>query len=334
MIGSAVRVRLLEGFSDPGVDPQRWQALLGRGPTNTVFLTWHYLNAWWECFGRGRLLLLAAERDGSLSAIAPLFCDGGMVFFAGSGGSDYLDFIGDAGDAGTLAALLSAAREAAPDFAGFRFYHVPEASPTGGTLREAADSLGLLLYEEGDMVAPRLVFGSGGTSADVIASKKSLVRHENLFRREGSLEFFHSGAAEETMAWLEDFFEQHAGRWAATPYPSLFLDPVQRRFYRALTEAGSQAGWLRFARLEWDGRPIAFHFGFHYAGEYLWYKPSFDIALARRSPGEVLLRRLLLAAGEEGASVFDFGLGDEPFKRRFASAVPVVRTWGLYPKGI
>ena len=41
-------------------------------------------------------------------------------------------------------------------------------------------------------------------------------------------------------------------------------------------------------------------------------------------------RQLLLAAVEEGARTFDFGLGDEAFKARFANKVHKVRTVGLY----
>ena len=84
-------------------------------------------------------------------------------------------------------------------------------------------------------------------------------------------------------------------------------------------------------RVEWNGQPLAFHFGMNYRGSYLWYKPSFAIELARHSPGEVLLRQLLLTAIEENARVFDFGIGDEAFKYRFATEINRIRTWGLYP---
>jgi len=62
-----------------------------------------------------------------------------------------------------------------------------------------------------------------------------------------------------------------------------------------------------------------------------WYKPAFAIGLARRSPGEVLLRQLLLAAIAAGATVFDFGLSDEPFKHRLAMRIRHVHRWRLYP---
>jgi len=128
------------------------------------------------------------------------------------------------------------------------------------------------------------------------------------------------------------FFDQHVRRWQVTPHPSLFCDSANRSFYRALVSDADEVEWLRFTSIELDGRTIASHFGFSHRGSYMWYKPSFEIELARRSPGEVLLRSLLVAAVDERARVFDFGLGDEAFKHRFANRIPLVRTWGLYPE--
>ena len=72
-------------------------------------------------------------------------------------------------------------------------------------------------------------------------------------------------------------------------------------------------------------------FGFCYGGSYIYYKPTFAIEFAKRSPGNVLLRNLLLAALEEGANIFDLGLGAEAYKERFATNTQFVRNWGLYP---
>jgi CelD/BcsL family acetyltransferase involved in cellulose biosynthesis len=91
-------------------------------------------------------------------------------------------------------------------------------------------------------------------------------------------------------------------------------------------------GWLRFTRLEWNAHPIAFHFGASYAGRYLFGIPSFAIELERQSPGEVLLRQLIMAAIEEQAAIFDFGIGAEAYKFRFATDQERLVTWGIYPK--
>ena len=329
---ASLTVQAASGFDDPIVAPARWQAALERGATDTVFLTPGWQRAWWESFGRGALLLWAIERDGQLRAIAPLFADCGMVFFVGSGGSDYLDFIGDMDEAG-LEAILPALREHVDGFLGCRFYHVPDRSPTGARLAAVCARLGWACYDEGDLPAPALDLAADPERARAATEKTSLVRHERGFRRDGALEVAHLRDAESIAEQLEPFFAQHVGRWAATSSPSLFVDPAQRAFYHRLAQHGAAAGWLRMTRVACNGAPIAFHFGASYRGSYLWYKPSFAIELARRSPGEVLLRQLLLAAIDEGAHTFDFGLGDEAFKQRFATRTERVRTWGVYPPG-
>jgi CelD/BcsL family acetyltransferase involved in cellulose biosynthesis len=328
---SSVRIRPLSGVDDPALAGAAWTALLGHGATDTVFLTREWQQAWWESFGRGERLLLGAWSGDRLMALAPLFAEAGMVFFIASGGSDYLDFIGDLATEGALEGLLEVARERTPGFLGFRFYHVPDSSSTGALLNRAARGLGLRCCDEGSLPAPVLELDRHPEAAQSACRKKSLMRHERDLRARGELRIEHLRDGEAIRPHLPDFFQQHVGRWSATPWPSLFQDPLHCRFYERLTELAGRAGWLRFTRLVWNGRPIAYHYGFCYGGSFLWYKPSFAIELARRSPGEVLLRHLLLEAIAEGAHTFDFGLGDEPFKRRFATRVRTVRTWGLYP---
>jgi CelD/BcsL family acetyltransferase involved in cellulose biosynthesis len=326
-----MRIRLLSGFDDPLLTPERWAALLRRGDTNVVFLTWHWQSAWWSTFGRGQLLLIAVEREGEIRALAPFFADAGMIFFVGSGGSDYLDFIGDVSEPRVLDQLLTTARESVEEFLGFRFYLVPDSSRTGPLLEAAAGRLGYTFFDEGELMAPAYAAASDPSGAWSISEKKSLLRHEKFFRRDGPLEVIHLEEGQDIRQHLPEFFEQHVARWQSTSSPSLFLDDDKRTFYERLTEVAGSAGWLRFTRINWHNKPVAFHFGSCYAGRYLWYKPSFDIELAQRSPGEVLLRQLLLAARDEGVDLFDFGIGDEGFKRRFANKSTMVRTYGLYP---
>ena len=330
MNSTTIVTRLLVGFNDPSFGQAQWDRLSATGPSDVVFLTWHWQSAWWKSFGRGQLLLIAAEREGEVAALAPLFSEAGMIYFVGSGGSDYLDFIGDIGEPDVLDALLVAARGAVPNFIGFVFYHVPQNSTTRLLLEQAAVRLGLRIFDEGGLPAPTLELTAQPVAAREATAKKSLVRHERFFARDGSFKVSHLTRSEEILPLLDEFFAQHRERWAATPYPSLFCNAAQQQFYRELTLIAADAGWLRFTRLEWQGRSIAYHFGFCYRGSYMWYKPTFAIDLARHSPGEALLRQLLLAAITENAHEFDFGLGDEAFKSRFATCVRHVKNWGLY----
>ena len=51
---------------------------------------------------------------------------------------------------------------------------------------------------------------------------------------------------------------------------------------------------------------------------YSFYNGGFDPSHSKLSPGMVLLARVLESAFEEGAQIFDFLLGDESYKSRFA----------------
>lgn len=330
MNSGPITIRRWPGFDEPAPGREGWNGLVARGVDPVIFLSWEWQKAWWESFGRGELLLLAAEAGGEPVAIAPWFTEAGMIYLVGSGGSDYLDLIGDTTGAGVVDALLQRARETVPGFIGFVFYHLPESSPNLRCLEQAAERLGLAFVEEGELAAPALEWADHTALALAAADKKSLLRHERYFRKEGGLEVLHLRDGREILPHLPELFAQHRARWEQTPFPSLFCDPAQCSFYERLTGLAADAGWLRFTRLNWEGRPIAFHFGFCQGGRFLWYKPSFALDLARHSPGEVLLRQLLLAAVEEGARAFDFGLGDEKFKSRFANCTRKVRTVGLY----
>jgi CelD/BcsL family acetyltransferase involved in cellulose biosynthesis len=329
--GFPVQPRLLSGFDDPAITPGAWNDLLHRGSSDVVFMSWHWQKAWWEAFGRGKLLLVAAQQKDELIALAPLFADQGMVYLVGSGGSDYLDLIGRVDDVKVLEDMLRLAADNTPDFTGFCFYHVLESSGLSGKLQEVADRLGWKLFEEGVMPAPLLDLKENPERAYQSTRKKSLLRHEAYFNRNGGVVVEHLTESGDILPCLEAFFSQHVQRWAATPYPSLFNEPGQRLFYRKLADSASESRWVRFTRVLWRGRVISGHFGFNYQGSFLWYKPSFDVELSRNSPGEVLLRRLILRAQEEQARIFDFGLGDEFFKKRFATGTRKVYTWGLYP---
>ncbi len=156
MSPSVITYRLSGGFDDPLISCDHWNGLLSKGSSEVIFMTWQWQKAWWEFFGRGKLLIMVAEQNEKPVAIAPLFSEDGMVYFIGSGGSDYLDFIGDVTVDETLENLLLLTMEHVPDFAGFLFYHVLQNSKTTQELEEAAKQNGWKYLDEGGLLSPLL----------------------------------------------------------------------------------------------------------------------------------------------------------------------------------
>lgn len=326
-----VQTRLLSGFDDPTFGPSEWDCLLRQGDTDVVFLTWHWQRAWWETFGSGELRLILAERDGRPVALAPLYTDDNMVFFVGSGGSDYLDFIGDIGEPEVLDALLGASRAGIAGFAGYQFFLVPDRSRTGDRLNAAAARMGYDCYRKRTWTAPAIDLAGQPEAARKAAKKKSPSRHERRLRRQGTLEVVHLKHASDILPHLDTFFEQHASRREAKGDVSQVREPAEQEFHRRFIRIADETGWLRFTHMDWESRPIAFHLGFSYRGVYFSYIASFALDMAAYCPGGVLDRHLLLAAMDEGAHTFDFGLGDEAYKDRYATHVQKLSDWELYP---
>src|SRR4051812_39268069 len=101
---------VVDSFDDARLNPDLWGQLLARGETDTIDLTWPVQRAWWESFGHGRLLLVAAEQDGCITAVAPLFTDEGIIYNICP--KDCLDLIGDISSPDVLEGLLRTARDA------------------------------------------------------------------------------------------------------------------------------------------------------------------------------------------------------------------------------
>ncbi len=320
----------VEVVGEPGaVAPEVWSELAHGSPTDVVFTPQVWQVVWWANFGAGTPMVQVVRVDGRPVAIASLFVDGDMAFFVGAGASDYLDLVGDVADPAVLDAVLATTCETAPGLLGFQFHHVPDDSPTGSLLAEAAARRGWQVFDEGDLPAP-FVGWADDDEWRVQAHRKSLRRAVNRFEREGELEVQRLRTTAEILPHLDEFFDQHVARWADRD-TSPFVDERQRRFYRDLATAAPP--WLRFTRVVWQDRLIAAHFGFSHRGRFLYYRPTIADDVAAWSPGAVLVRALLDEAHDEGANELDLGLGDEHYKDRYATGTRTVRTWGLYPPG-
>jgi len=306
-----------------------WNVLVERSETNTIFQTCEWHASWWKAFGdNARPLLLLAETAGKIVGIAPLMLSEQRVLgrrrriveFIGAGSSDYCDFIVDPTQCEVLPLMLQWLVKNDHQWDLLRLSNIPNTSTTLRVLPGFFNQRGYLtdvrvLYE-----APTRIFGDPVADQKLV-KKKSLRRHYNYFRQHGQLEFKNCVTAEEIIGCLDLFFQQHIQRRALTDSPSQFLDERQRTFFREAAQALAPSKWLLFSVLLFNQTPIAFHFGFEYGNRIIWYKPTFAVDYFKHSPGEVLIKYLLEYALEREVTEFDFTIGEEAFKERFANHV-------------
>src|SRR5258706_2639064 len=324
-------VRLRSWDELPGLE-SAWNGLVSRSPGQSVFQTFPWHACWWRAFGNSHELLVILGYAGSrVVGIAPMMITrekGPMgraqshVRFIGSENhaSDYCDFITDPDVPEALGALLDNLCAGSKGIYRIDLSHFPSHSPHQTRTLEYFKSRGMRTLAESQVDAPVRILGA--VEADLkTANKSSLKRHAGFFRKSGELRFHRCASEEEILGYLEVFFEQHRSRWARTASPSQFFDPAQRDFYRELVREIHPRGWLRFDVVLFNGAPLAFHFGFEYLRRFIWYKPTFDVRFASRSPAEVLIKFLLEDPIERKVEEFAFTVGSEPFKYRFANRI-------------
>src|SRR5262249_40063002 len=208
-----------------------------------VYMTWHWQRAWWEAYRTGDLLLITAEKNGEVVALAPFYADQGMIFFGSSQfESDYLDFVGDLSDPEVLDSLLCTARDATPGFVGFRFFFVPDRSGNGKRLQGAAKRLGFEFYEEDRDPAPVVNIQADPTFASALANQKRFRKLERFFSHTGDLRVQQFADGGEILPQLPEFFKQHVSRWDGTKNPSRFVSPRVRKQFQRFTELAANTG--------------------------------------------------------------------------------------------
>lgn len=326
-----IQITLIEDFETIWSRRNDWNALVEKDQMGTIFQTfeWHY--SWWKTFGNNfQLLLLLAERSGELIGIAPLMLDEirmlgykkRIVRFIGAGKSDYCDFIVDRSQPDALPRMLHWLFENHQRWDVIHLSEISNASVTLQALPDFFTERGCLTATHKLHEAPTIILGDPLFEQKLL-KKKSLKRSYNYFSRTGHLELKNFRDTEEILFQLEAFFEQHVQRRALTHIPSKFLNDQNRDFYREMVRVLAPTDWLLFSALLFNGKPIAFHFGFEYGKRLVFYTPSFDVAYQKHSPGQVLIKLLIEYATARKLDEFDFTIGGEAYKYRFANHVRV-----------
>ncbi len=349
------RLEVLSRWEEVEERASLWNDLLQRSETVTVFQTYEWHASWWKTIGQPsgvQLRVLWITRGDQVVAIAPLGVEGPeswkhrvrpldsissvtkkeTLCFLGTSNfaSDYADFIVDAKCASSVREVFTWVETwlSESDVRWERqadFFNLPTSSSTLPILQSRFSERGNRFSSWVTAEAPARLFsphtGEGLHENLQLLNKKSLKRHFRAFEARGKLEFRHLDDAAEIQSHLENFFRQHRERRRLAGDQSQFQHASEREFYRELVRRLLPEGWLRFAIVTWNREVIAYHFGFEYGGKFIWYKPTFNAKYAKQSPGEVLLRFLFEYAIEKGLQEFDFTVGEEPFKYRFANVV-------------
>ena len=318
---------MLEEIPEDAELRRRWNELVQRMERPEVFYTYDWALAVQRAYGSSMSLLvfLAYEGD-SLSAVAALAREKKdpetAVFLTGTT-ADYCDFLSEPG-------LRHEFVEAVFSELGRRqirkmvLANLPADSPSVAAISAAASICHYRRFMRPAYECARVVLGSTEQRAalkQVTLGKKMLRRNLRSMGKRAPVEVGHETDWKEIEPALQTFNKAHVARFLVTGRISNLVRPERRVFLHELARRLSRSGWIALSRLSIGGIPVAWNYGFQFAGSWFWYQPTMDSAYENFSPGFCLLSKIVeTACDQPGLEIVDLGLGAEGYKDRFSTS--------------
>ncbi|MDP8922913.1 MAG: GNAT family N-acetyltransferase [Chloroflexota bacterium] len=335
------------GWPPDAATAAAWEGLRVAAPTEAVFLTPEWLGAWWRHLGpegrrsgfRGRTpgsaagpLLFAMMEGRKPRGLAPLYRaplgSTGLraLRLLGTGVSDYLDLLLAPEPAPRTAALRTlmeglVKRQAGWDALDLR--GLPAESPTVPELARLAGELGLPCAIRPGYARPAIALD--GTFEGFLKSKPGRFRYNLRSRLKrlgqvGEVRFRTVACPADVPAALDALVDLHARRWSGQHTATIFSSSERgRRFYADACRRYAARGLLDLTLLEAGDRVVAGSLSFVDRDTWYYYLPAWDPDLAALAPSSLLLAHLVEAAYARGLRRFDFMLGEESYKARWAT---------------
>jgi CelD/BcsL family acetyltransferase involved in cellulose biosynthesis len=307
-----------------------WSALWARCPAATPFQTPEWLLGWWRHFGvqPGWRLWTIALRDtatGRLIGLAPLFVHPGpdgttrQLSPVGIGITDYLDALLEPAWSGPGAErLLAEIAAGAAEWDICDLEQLPPESPLLGA-RVPPGVSGEIL--DGKPCPVLALPGSVAAFEAGLAGwlRRNLRRGRRRLAEAGDFAFERATAA--TLdEHLDALFRLHGERFRAAEHQGAFGGPEIRAYHREVARGLLARDLLRMYGMRLDGRLVGVWYGLAANGRVYAFQSGFDDALARSSPGTLIVGHAIEEAIREGDREFDFLRGAEAYKYDWGAA--------------
>jgi len=149
-------------------------------------------------------------------------------------------------------------------------------------------------------------------------SKKTLAterRKRKKLARLGNLTYVVAHEATDIERIITATIRQKSDNYRELGIIDLFADEPHRDFVRLLTTRYADSGFVHLSALMLDDRIVATHWGLVYKKRLYYLLPSYERGeITRYSPGNILLHHLFEWCFENGLTLADFTVGDEPYK--------------------
>jgi CelD/BcsL family acetyltransferase involved in cellulose biosynthesis len=292
-----------------------------------VFYTYEWAQAVCRAYGNllRPLILLGYEGESLVGIVAfarENSIEDAVVFLAGAT-ADYCDFLTEpARRHEFVSAVFWELRQRR--IVKVTLSNLPADSSSVAAIQDAASQSRYHRFSRIGYLCARVVLGSAEQRAAVkqgTTSKKMLRRNIRHLQKVAAVAFRHATRWEEIDPLLESFARAHVARFLITGRVSNLARRERRVFLRELALSLSRSGWMTMSSMLVGNVPVAWNYGFKFAGSWFWYQPTLNITYEGFSPGYCLLANIVeTACDRQDVEIVDLGLGAEGYKDRFATS--------------
>lgn len=328
-------IRDLNGFATVG---QTWNRFIQEAGIDNLCLSYGWLKSWLEQFPPSELLILIVkDPTGRWLGVAPLKISKGKQGLAHKT-LRHLQFIGTQptvydwvkivtrpgeDEMAILSAMADTVRQSQWDVLDFHFMFE----------REQCERFGKLIQPElpensisQKTCMPLLELPPTAPEYEKTRRKKTRLdvnRHSNRLVRDfdahPQLKFLTASQIDDSV--FTQFVDGHIQYWAARKQKSDFLRfPKLKTFYKNMlifseSQAEPHEPKLVFSQMQINQRGMSSQLGFWQHRSYLSHITNYNQEFREYGPGTIHMDRLVFDALDKGAKRFDFGRGDEAYKR-------------------
>lgn len=279
-----------------------------------------WIAVWSRIFGKGRLEVLTAHRNGGLQAVLPIAFNRGLAASPSNWHTPEFGLL--RADAQSGAAVIDElfARRSHRVSLGFLDSTESDLDELRAAAEAARYSVTVHTLQRSPWVLVQGHWSSyerslgGNLRRDV---RRCMRRLHELGRV--TLDVTDSSAG--LGAGLAKAFAVERSGWKGAGETAIGSRPQTASFYTEIAHWAARRGWLRLIFLHLDERPLAFHLAIEQGGAYFPLKGGFDPAFGAYSPGKLMIQATLERAFAIGLERYEFLGGNDDYKRRWATGI-------------
>ena len=324
-----------------------WNTLLEKSNSQSVFLTWDWLYAWWCEFRQDRLLNIVIVRDkfGILVGIGP-FCINkklGVVpirvlSYLGVSpiSSEYLDIIVDPAVESEVSSLVF--QQVESGMIAWDCMILTDMLDSACAYKHLTKKSFQKDFIVEERVAQECPFLRLDSPLDEIFKRfnsqlRSTIkrRTKKLEKRDAELRIVKND--KELPLFLSKLFALHQKCWNARGVKGNFSDDKIKSFHKNATRYLLSNDFLKLCILQVDGDAISALYAFQYKKTLFYYQSGFNPEWSSYSPGTVLMWKCISDASDRGMAEFDYLRGAEPYKKLWSNNSRKTLTLTRIPRG-